>query len=146
MSVPKQWTNQNSSEAGQALQAFVYSRKLTWHLFYLTPARRRKHSVLRFSKKPFLSAASRIFRHKDVFCVNALSEDIPMYIFQDDKWLKKNYKMFIHQKWSPAFCFFFSWRHITWDHFTSRRTNARMSQTSSATDVRMRSGFHFMDQ
>ncbi len=29
MSVPKQWTNQKTPEAGQALQAFVYSSRLT---------------------------------------------------------------------------------------------------------------------
>ncbi len=31
MSVPKQWINQKTPEAGQALQASVFSSRLTWH-------------------------------------------------------------------------------------------------------------------
>ncbi len=38
MSLPKQWTNQKSLEAGQPLHAFVYSSRLAWQLFYLMEA------------------------------------------------------------------------------------------------------------
>ncbi len=85
MSVPKQWTNQKIPEAGQVLQAFVYSRKLAWQLYYLTVTwwrrycyfrycitsekriSRPSHSVLRFF---FSECRKSVFRHKGTFCVN----------------------------------------------------------------------------
>ncbi len=115
MSFPKQWTNQKSPKAGQALQAFVYSSKLARKLFFcdsniaekalIVAVCDKKNSSdfflykrsLIFSiysavwllsvisvitsclkstsqdpciLKPFLSVVSRVFRCKDVLCVN----------------------------------------------------------------------------
>ncbi len=48
MSIPKQWTNQKTPEAGQVVQAFVYSTKLPWQLFYLMKTCWRWNTALCF--------------------------------------------------------------------------------------------------
>ncbi len=64
MSVPKQWTNQKTTEVGQAFQAFVYSSWLAWQLLHLTATWQSRHSALRLFFKLFLRPASRILDAK----------------------------------------------------------------------------------
>ncbi len=70
MSDPKQWTNQKTPEAGQALPAYYLQQKIGMAtvLFDLNMAEKAFYSVL--LSKPFLSAASRVFRCIDTLCVN----------------------------------------------------------------------------
>lgn len=64
MTVPKQWTNQKYSEAGQVLWAPVYvASRCRWLFFFF-------FFECHHGGKAFPSNVSCAFRHKDVFCVN----------------------------------------------------------------------------